>query len=542
MEATQNRGKKMKREREEEVGSAGAAMSPSLGLPSTVAGASSTARVFLLTRAMDGPSAFHSLRAPSPFVRAMRTRLDPPPPPPLAAAPTPPLPPPPQMPEKRRRGRPRNCDRVLPPPGFLLTPPARAPPSPTLATHGEASWHFQSGGLQPHVLKIDVGEDIVSKIVGFSKITGKAVCVLSVLGVVQEANLLHSSVTLNHKGPLEIIHVFGSILTSDSPGFGCLSVALACADCSVIGGVVAGPLVAAIPAQVATGYWVTHYPNSQVGTGFAVTHYPNSHVATVTGCKPCPSSQVAASTGSLCCLNSEVAIGSWSKHDHNSQVSIGDWNGSTNHSNSQVTVGDGSTHHPNSHTGSAQYPSSQVPICNGSTHESSSRVTVGDGSTSNTSSQATVGDGSRRHQPDSHDTVANSRATIGHGGTHQPNSQVSVGEGSTDNANSQATVGDGSTHYLKSLAAAVGDGSTGKGNSQRGLVDGNTNCPNFKVSAGAGRSQYPNSQVTVGDGSNPSTEGSNLEDASCTAVEKGESSEIDVKPSHVVAYVSSGSI
>ena len=129
----------MKREREEEVGSAGAAMSPSFGPPST----SSTARVFLLSRAMEAPSAFHSLRAPSPFVRAMRTRLDPPPPPPppLAAAPTPPLPPPPQMPEKRRRGRPRNCDRVLPPPGFLLTPPARAPPSPTLAiaTHGKAS-------------------------------------------------------------------------------------------------------------------------------------------------------------------------------------------------------------------------------------------------------------------------------------------------------------------------------------------------------------------------------------------------------------------
>ena len=55
-----------------------------------------------------------------------------------------------------------------------------------------------------------------------------------------------------------------------------------------------------------------------------------------------------------------------------------------------------------------------------------------------------------------------------------------------------------------------------------GLVDGNTNCPNFKVSVGDGRSQYPNSQVTVGDGSSPSTEGSNLEDASCTVVAERE--------------------
>ena len=52
------------------------------------------------------------------------------------------------------------------------------------------------------------------------------------------------------QGPLEIIHVFGSILTSDSPGFGCLSVTLTCGDCSVVGGVAVGPLIAATPVQV----------------------------------------------------------------------------------------------------------------------------------------------------------------------------------------------------------------------------------------------------------------------------------------------------
>jgi hypothetical protein len=52
------------------------------------------------------------------------------------------------------------------------------------------------------------------------------------------------------QGPLEIIHMFGSILTSDSPGFGCLSVTLACGDCSVVGGVAFGPLIAATPVQV----------------------------------------------------------------------------------------------------------------------------------------------------------------------------------------------------------------------------------------------------------------------------------------------------
>jgi hypothetical protein len=82
---------------------------------------------------------------------------------------------------------------------------------------------------------------------------------------------------------------------------------------------------------------------------------------------------------------------------------------------------------------------------------------------------------------------------------------------------------------------AVGDGSTNKGNSQDTLVDGNTNCPSSKVSVSNGSSSYPNSKVTVGDRSTPSSEGSNPEYASCTVVEQGGPSEIDVKPSQVMA-------
>jgi hypothetical protein len=43
-------------------------------------------------------------------------------------------------------------------------------------------------------------QDIVSRIVQVSRISGKAICVLSLLGSVQEAKLLHASrVILNHK-------------------------------------------------------------------------------------------------------------------------------------------------------------------------------------------------------------------------------------------------------------------------------------------------------------------------------------------------------
>ncbi|KAF8780334.1 hypothetical protein HU200_001435 [Digitaria exilis] len=582
---------KVKREREEEGG--GAAMSPSLGLPGAGGGASSAARVLLLGGAMEAPSGIYTLRAPSPFVRAMRTRIDPPPPP-LAAAPTPPLPlppppPPPQIQEKRRRGRPRNCYRLLAPPGFLLTPPARAPlalaaPLPAMAAHGEASSddsrHGQLGGLQPHVLKVDVGEGLIVNLTFL---------------------MSHFSLVHNLQGPLEIIQVFGSILTSDSPGFGCLSVTLSCADCTVVGGIVAGPLVAARPVQaivgsfhddvfranktpniiaryhdsqvatgyrvtyypnshVATGYRVTHYPNSQVGTSFRVTDYPNSqvdtsfrithypsvHVASATGCTPYPSSQVAVGTGSVRCLSSEVATGCLSEHESNSQVPIGD--GSTNCSSSQVTVGYGGTQHPNSQitggTATTPCPSYQVPVGNKTTP--SSRVTVGDGSTRSANSQAVVGVGAgSRHEPNSHVCVGigctsntNPQANDGNGSMHEPSSHVTVGDGRTDNGNypkSLAAVGDRSTNITDS-EFALGSGSTRAGNSQgTTLVDGGTICPIYKVSVADGRPNYPNSKNTVGDGSSTSTEGCNPLHASCPAVEQGELSEIDVKPSEVVA-------
>ncbi|KAF0932803.1 hypothetical protein E2562_012138 [Oryza meyeriana var. granulata] len=222
---------------------------------------------------MDEPTAYRNLRGPSPFVLAMRTRLAPPPP----LTDPPPLPAvvhlsllPPQQPEKRRRGRPRNCDRLPPPPGFFASPPTLPAPRPPLLAHGKG----QFGGLQPHVLQIDAGEEIIPKITALSKINGRVICVLSVLGAVQEATLLLSSgVTSYHKGPLEIIRLFGSILTPNDQG--CLRVTLASANSSVIGGVITGPLKAATPVQavVASFYSDAYWPNRAPKI---IAHYPNS--------------------------------------------------------------------------------------------------------------------------------------------------------------------------------------------------------------------------------------------------------------------------
>ncbi|XP_006650953.2 AT-hook motif nuclear-localized protein 2-like [Oryza brachyantha] len=233
---------------------------------------------------MDEPTAYRSLRGPSPFVLAMRTRLAPPltdPPPlplPLPAA----IPPslliqPHYQPEKRRRGRPRNCDRLPPPPGFFAPlPPPPQTPAPLLA-RGQG----QFGGLQPHLLQIDAGEEIIPKITALSKINGRVISVLSVLGSVQEATLLLSSgVTSYHKGPLEIIRLFGSILTPNDQG--CLRVTLASADSSVIGGVITGPLKAATPVQavVASFYNDAYCPNKAPKI---IASYPNSHFTMTNG-------------------------------------------------------------------------------------------------------------------------------------------------------------------------------------------------------------------------------------------------------------------
>ncbi|KAE8769808.1 AT-hook motif nuclear-localized protein 9-like [Hordeum vulgare] len=200
---------------------------------------------------MEAPTGLHRLRGPSPIVWAMRTRVAPPPR--LAepiSRPVYPPPPPPQapLPERRRRGRPRKVACLPPPPG-LGPPPGFAPspaarPAPAATAHG----YGELGGLQPHVLTIAAGEDIISRVMAVSQLNSKAICILSALGSVKEAVLVQpSGVTLTHKGPLEIIRLSGSILTSNDHRS--LRITLASVNSLVISGIIAGPLIAETPVQ-----------------------------------------------------------------------------------------------------------------------------------------------------------------------------------------------------------------------------------------------------------------------------------------------------
>ncbi|CAN6461729.1 unnamed protein product [Victoria cruziana] len=181
-------------------------------------------------------------------------------------------------PVKRKRGRPRKYgpDGTM---ALALKPLSSAtPPSATplqkrgrgrppgsgrkqqLAAFGE--WLAGSAGMgfTPHVITISAGEDISAKMMSFSQQGPKVVCILSASGAVSTVTLRQPSTsggTVTYEGRFEILCLSGSYLSSENGGahsrVGGLSVSLASPDGRVIGGGVAGLLIAASPVQVIVG-------------------------------------------------------------------------------------------------------------------------------------------------------------------------------------------------------------------------------------------------------------------------------------------------
>lgn len=148
--------------------------------------------------------------------------------------------------QKRGRGRPPGTGRKQ-----------------QLASLGE--WLSGSAGMSftPHVITIEIGEDIAAKIMAFSQQGPRAVCILSANGAVSTVTLSQSSSsggTVTFEGRFEIICLSGSYLPANSGGSrnrtGGLSVSLASPDGRVIGGGVGGMLIAASPVQVIVGSFI----------------------------------------------------------------------------------------------------------------------------------------------------------------------------------------------------------------------------------------------------------------------------------------------
>lgn len=135
-------------------------------------------------------------------------------------------------------------------------------------------------GFTPHVILVNAGEDIASKIVAFSKQGPRTVCVLSANGSICNVSLRQPAMSggvVNYEGRFEIISLSGSFLFSENSGgqlrTGGLSVSLAGSDGRVLGGGVAGLLMAATPVQIIVGSFIANGKKTKY-----MPSVPQSHV------------------------------------------------------------------------------------------------------------------------------------------------------------------------------------------------------------------------------------------------------------------------
>ncbi|XP_062195715.1 AT-hook motif nuclear-localized protein 10-like [Phragmites australis] len=115
-------------------------------------------------------------------------------------------------------------------------------------------------GFTPHVIKVQAGEDVSAKIMSFSQHGTRAVCVLSANGAISNVTLRQTATsggTVTYEGRFEILSLSGSFLLTENGGqrsrTGGLSVSLAGPDGRLLGGGVAGLLIAASPVQIVVG-------------------------------------------------------------------------------------------------------------------------------------------------------------------------------------------------------------------------------------------------------------------------------------------------
>ncbi|PIN18192.1 hypothetical protein CDL12_09141 [Handroanthus impetiginosus] len=125
---------------------------------------------------------------------------------------------------------------------------------------GRTASYPASGSFTPHMITVNPGEDIMMKIISFSQQGSRAICILAANGTISNVTLRQpnsSGGTLTYEGRFEILSLTGSFMPSDNgvtkSRSGGMSVSLAGPDGRVLGGGLAGMLVAAGPVQVVIG-------------------------------------------------------------------------------------------------------------------------------------------------------------------------------------------------------------------------------------------------------------------------------------------------
>ncbi|PWA93544.1 AT-hook motif nuclear-localized protein 1 [Artemisia annua] len=144
--------------------------------------------------------------------------------------------------------------------------------SPNVGMESLGDWFSCSVGANftPHIINVNAGEDVTMKVISFSQQGPRAICILSANGVISSVTLRQpdsSGGTLTYEGRFEILSLAGSFTPSESGGIrnrsGGMSVSLASPDGRVVGGGVAGLLVAASPVQIVVGSFLTGNQHEQ---------------------------------------------------------------------------------------------------------------------------------------------------------------------------------------------------------------------------------------------------------------------------------------
>ena len=162
-----------------------------------------------------------------------------------------------------------------PPPAPMSSSVAAAAAAPTqqlVPPLGDVVGCASGANFTPHILNVATGEDINMKVISFSQQGPRAICILSANGVISNVTLRqHDSLggTVTYEGRFELLSLSGSFRPTEKGGSrdrcGGMSVSLAAADGRVIGGGVAGLLVAASPVQVVVGSFLPSYQMEQNG-------------------------------------------------------------------------------------------------------------------------------------------------------------------------------------------------------------------------------------------------------------------------------------
>lgn len=187
--------------------------------------------------------------------------------------------------EKKKRGRPRKYG----PDGASLSPSAAAggffpekmmsAPRPAsekkhrskIGAENLGDWISctTGGNFIPHVITVEAGQDVTMKIISFSQQGPRAICIISANGLISNVTLRQpnsSGGTLTYEGRFEILSLSGSFTPTEFSGAGTsrsggMSISLASPDGRVVGGMLAGLLIAATPVQVIVGSFLPSNQN-----------------------------------------------------------------------------------------------------------------------------------------------------------------------------------------------------------------------------------------------------------------------------------------